>query len=512
MLNNRKSRPTHPGEVALLAICSRKLRITNLIISFLLLLVLGNFSFSQTKNTGQTVKRIAVYLDEIERVGFTGTLLVEINGRTVISKGYGFRNLDQRLTNTPDTIFDIGSITKQFTAAAILKLEMQGKLSTDDKISKYFGNVAADKSEITIHHLLRHSSGLPSVVGGDYDRIGESDFVDKVMQAPLKFENGTRFSYSNVGYSLLAIIIEKISGLTYEQFLYENLWRPSQMESTGYKRPTFDNSLIAIGYKDDKAWGRPSEKEWDKDGPYWHLKGNGGILSTTEDLYKWNLALLTDRILSKEAKQKYYFPQLRPGENSNPYYAYGWDVLKTKRNTTLVTHNGANGVFYADFYRYLDEGITIIMLSNRAHPNFLETNAAISKIIFDPAYKPVIPIPENEANRSFTGEVARITLEKGLAAGIEEYKKGKNKAALIERIINNRGYDLLSKNKLKEAIDIFKLNVFAFPRSANAFDSLGEAYMEAGNKNLAIENYKKSLLLNPDNANAQDMLKKLTNK
>jgi CubicO group peptidase (beta-lactamase class C family) len=490
--------------------CSMKLRVRNFITSFLLLLVVGHSNFSQTKNTGQTVRKISVYLDKIERVGFNGTLLVELNGKTVISKGYGFRNVDQKLKNTPHTIFDIGSITKQFTAAAILKLEMQGKLSTDDKIAKYFNKVAADKSEITIHQLLRHSSGLPSVVGGDYDRIGESDFVDKVMQAPLKFETGTRFSYSNVGYSLLAIIIEKVSGLTYEQFLYEHLWRPSQMESTGYKRPTFDNSLIAIGYKDDKAWGRPSEKEWDKDAPYWHLKGNGGVLSTTEDLYKWHRALLTDRILSKEAKQKYYFPQLRPGENSNPYYAYGWDVLRTKRNTTLARHNGANGVFYADFHRYLDEGITIIMLSNRAHQNFFELNPTISKIIFNPAYNPIIPVEENETNRSFTGEVARITLERGLAAGIEAYNKGKIKAALIERVINNRGYRLLSESKPKEAIDMFELNVFAFPRSANAFDSLGEAYMEAGNKDKAVENYKRSLLLDPDNANAREMLRKLT--
>ena len=460
----------------------------------------------------RTIKKIETYLDKIKKVGFTGTVLVELNGEKVVSKGYGFRNINQKRKNTPNTIFDIGSITKQFTAAAILKLEMQGKLSTDDKISKYFNNVPKDKSGITIHQLLRHSAGLPSVVGGDYDKITESEFVDKVLKATLEFENGTKFSYSNVGYSLLAIIIEKVSGKSYEQFLYENLWKPANMESTGYKRPGFDNDLIATGYKDDKEWGKPVDKEWDKDAPFWHLKGSGGILSTTEDLYKWHQALLSDKILSKEAKEKYFRPKLRENESLDSYYAYGWDVHKTKRNTTLIQHNGTNRVFYADFYRYPDEETTIIMLSNKAHPNFFGINGEISKIIFDPLFKPVIPIAEDETNRAFTEEIIKITLEKGLAAGIEAYKKRKRNVNLIERLVNSKGYNLLSDKKLKESIDMFKLNVFAFPKSANAFDSLGEAYLEAGNKDLARENYQKSLLLNPDNKNAEEVLKRLANK
>ncbi len=489
------------------------MRIKYLTAAFLLLLITGSFGFSQTKKTepaAKTIKRVEKYLNEIEKVGFSGTVLVELNGEKLISKGYGFRNENRKLKNTPQTIFDIGSITKQFTAAAILKLEMQGKLSTNDKITKYFADVPKDKSDITIHQLLRHSAGFPSNVGGDFDKITESEFVEKVLKTPLRFESGMRFSYSNVGYSLLAIIVEKVSGESYERFLYENLWKPSNMEATGYKRPAFDNALIATGYKDDREWGKPTDKEWDKDAPYWHLKGNGGILSTAEDLYKWNLALLTDKILSKAAKEKYYRPELRPGENDNPYYAYGWDVLKTKRNTLLTRHNGLNGVFYADFHRFIDEGVTIVMLSNKAQRAFSNVNLEISKIIFDAAYDPLIPIAETPANRAFTEEIVKITLEKGFTAGTENYKKRKRGVDLIEYLVNAKGYDLLSDKKLPESIEIFKLNVFAFPKSANAFDSLGEAYLEAGNKELAIENYKKSLLLDPDNKNAEEVLKRIT--
>ena len=173
-------------------------------------------------------KEIQSYLQKLEEVGFSGTVLVEVDGEKVISKGYGHSNAAQKIRNAPHTIFDIGSVTKQFTGAAILKLEMQGKVSTADKITKYFVDVPSDKSEITIHQLLRHSSGLPSNVGGDYEAITESDFVDKVMKSTLRFPSGTDFSYSNIGYSLLAMIVEKAAGQTYEAFLQENLWKPAK--------------------------------------------------------------------------------------------------------------------------------------------------------------------------------------------------------------------------------------------------------------------------------------------
>src|SRR5262249_19012536 len=157
------------------------------------------------------------------------------------------------------------------------------------------------------------------------------------------------FSYSNVGDSLLALIIERVSGQKYGRFLYDNLWHPAGMELLGYSRPVFAKEMIATGYKDDVEWGKRTRTEWAGIAPYWQLKGNGGVLSTTEDMYKWHRALLTDNILSKHAKEKYYHPQLRPGENENSYYAYGWAIRKTPRNTILAWHNGTNRVFYSDF-------------------------------------------------------------------------------------------------------------------------------------------------------------------
>ena len=486
----------------------KEMNLIKLTIAAWILLLITATSFAQNPNPA-TVKKVEAYLNELEKIGYSGSVMVAFDGKPVIARGYGYSDREARIKNSPKMISDIGSITKQFTAAAILKLEMQGKVSTDDKITKYFQNVPPDKSNITLHNLLRHEAGLPGGIGRDYEKITEAEFLEKLFATPLRFPVGTKYAYSNVGYSLLAMIVEKVSGQPYEKFLYENLWKPAGMEMTGYSRPRFDKNLIATGYKNDERWGRPTEKEWPGDAPYWHLKGNGGILSTTEDMLKWDRALTTDKILSKEAKKKYYFPALRPDEKGPSHYAYGWDVSTTERNTKRVWHNGSNGIFYADFYRFIDEGVTIIVLTNVWDDGFTAAGSAISKIIFDPNYVPTMPIVQSKANLAFTKEMMDLTMTEGLDAAAKRLRSREKGIDLIEDIVNGKGYDLLKEKKLKESIDIFRLNVLAFPRSGNAYDSLGEALLESGDKKGAIENYKKSLEFDPGNDNAKEVLKKI---
>ena len=154
----------------------------NQLITLILLLL---FNFGLTKNDDKISEKIDRYLSELEKAGFYGSVLVEVNGEQIISKGYGYSNSEKQIDNSPATIFDIGSITKQFTSAAILKLEMQGRLSTYDKISIYFDDVPADKHQITIHDLLRHQSGLVSNVGKDFDKINDEEFLEKVLNSKL---------------------------------------------------------------------------------------------------------------------------------------------------------------------------------------------------------------------------------------------------------------------------------------------------------------------------------------
>ncbi len=467
-------------------------------------------SIAQQNKSAEITKRIETYLTEFEKLGFAGTVLIELDGTKVISKAYGFRNAELKEKNTPNTIFDIGSLTKQFTAAAILKLEIQGKLSTCDTITKYFQNVPVDKLTITIHDLLRHQSGLQSNVGEDYDPITETAFIDSLMISPLQFKIGSDFSYSNIGYSLLALIIEKVSGQTYEQYLYENLWKSSGMETTGYSRPNFDADLIAIGYgKNYMNWGKPTDKKWNGNAPYYHLLGNGGILSTTEDMFKWHQSLMTENILSKEAKEKLYHPLIRANENSNAIYAYGWDVYKTNRNTFRVWHNGTNNIFYADFMRFIDENTTLILMSNKTFRGTDQLNFEIAKIIFEKNYNPTIPKPDNETNQKFTQEIIEIILKNGLEEAKLKYNKRPSNTDVLEYLLIRKGYEQLSLNKFNEAIGIFAMNCIANPNSFNAFDSLGESYMNKGDKVSAIKNFEKSLQLDPTNENAAEMIKKM---
>ena len=479
-----------------------------LVVSVAILLFTDSCGRIQKDN--EISQRIEKYLFEMEKIGFFGSVLIALKGEIVVSKGYGFRNIERGLKNTPATIFDIGSITKQFTSAAILKLEMQGKLSTDDKLSEYFNALPGDKRNITIHDLLRHQSGLKSTVGGDYEKIAKEEFLKEVMDSPLRFKAGTRFSYSNIGYSLLAMIIEQVSGQTYETYLYENLWKPARMESTGYSRPKFETNDIAVGYyPDNKAWGKPTDKEWDETAPYWHLLGNGGILSTTEDLYRWHNALSTDLILSSEAKEKLYFPKLRAGENGDSIYAYGWDVNKTSRNTRRVWHNGSNHIFYADFLRFIDEDVVLITLSNKAHPNFDSVNDEMSKIVFRENYTPTIPVTDNETNRAFTNRVIQAIQDFGIEKAKILYEGRNEGVGLLEFAMRSRGFDLLDDNRPDLAIQIFEMNVFAFPYSAKALQGLGEAYMETGKKDSAIRYFRESLAIEPDNLFVKHMIKEL---
>ncbi len=479
------------------------------IITFLFLLIY--FTTAQTqKNHSDITGTINTYLSELESAGFSGSVLIEIDGSVVLSKGYGFRNIEKNQKNTPETIFDIGSLTKQFTAAAILSLEMEGKLSVTDTITRYFRNVPQDKSVITIHDVLRHQSGLPSNIGGDYEPIDEQRFIDSVMSTPLQFTPGSRFSYSNIGYSLLALIVEKVSGQSYETYLYNRLWKPAGMEMTGYSRPKFTPDLIAVGYgRNNLVWGTPTDKQWNGKEPFLHLKGNGGILSTTEDLHKWHTALQGETILSKKAKHALYHPVIREEEQGRAYYAYGWDVSITGRNTRRVWHNGSNNIFYADFLRFIDEHTTLIMLSNKSNRDFNNLTFEAAKIIFEPNYQPVIPVADNETNRRYSNEIIETILTKGLDHAAAEYKRRPKKKEIIESMLNDKGYELLYQNKFDEAAAVFTMNVLAHPASANAYDSLGEALMNKGDKAGAILNYEKSLQLDPGNGNAVEMLKQL---
>lgn len=317
--------------------------------------------------SGEMGAKLDAYLTQLEADGVSGVFLVAKDGEVALAKGFGLANREREIPVTTDTVFTIGSITKQFTGAGILKLQEEGKLSVDDPARKYLDGVPRDKKSVTLHHLLTHTAGMPGAFGGDFEVMTADDMVQRFASYRMFKEPGERHVYSNPGYSILGIIIGRVSGKGYEPYLHDAFFAPLGMNDTGYTIPNWDPDRMAQGYTDTgEKWGTLLDKKWDEDGPYWNLRANGGIMSTIGDLYTWHLALLGEEALSAESKSKYFGRHVAEDDSGNWHYGYGWAIATTERDTTLISHNGGNGIFFADFRRYVDDDVVIIMMTNVA--------------------------------------------------------------------------------------------------------------------------------------------------
>ncbi|WP_017572797.1 serine hydrolase domain-containing protein [Nocardiopsis halotolerans] len=286
------------------------------------------------------------------------TVLAAHRGEIVYCAGRGAADRGSGIGAGCGTVYDIGSVTKQFTAAAVLGLETDGALATADPLSRFLDGMPGDKGGITLHQLLTHTSGLPDRLGGDYDVLTREDMLAAVAGSELLSTPGTEHRYSNTGYSVLAAVVEEVSGTGYEEYLATRLFTPARMARTGYVLPRWDPAQIAVEYDaSGTPAGRPHERRWNEDGPYWNLRGNGGLLSTAPDMFRWHRALEGNRVLPEAAKEKLFTPHVREGDSAS-YYGYGW-VVEPGDGGTTVWHNGSNGRSYAEFTRFLDEGLMV---------------------------------------------------------------------------------------------------------------------------------------------------------
>lgn len=298
-------------------------------------------------------------IDESWPAGTDGAVVVA-DGRDLLTcRGLGFADREAGTASGCDTVYDIGSITKPFTGTAIVKLVAMGRLEFDDPISAHLGPVPADRQGITVHHLLTHTAGLPESLGDDYDPLTRDDLVAAALRAPLTPLG--EYRYSNVGYSLLAAIIERVSGQGYERFLAEHLFGPAGMTSTGYVLPDRDPARVAVEYDEQgQPRGRPYDHPWAPDGPHWNLRGNGGLLSTPRDLYRWHVALSGDTILDERAKEWLHEPRV---EAEQSHAGYGWSLL-TMDGERVAAHTGGNGWSFAAYVRFLESGRMVFLVAN----------------------------------------------------------------------------------------------------------------------------------------------------
>ena len=293
---------------------------------------------------------------------FSGQIVIGGPSEIIARETFGAADRKQNLPVDNATLFDVGSLTKQFTAAGILKLNEQEKLSLDEPLRAFFDGLSPDVGSISLHALLTHASGMPNSSGGDYSLRDRASFDKWLRKVKLK-RGADPFAYSNAGYSVLARIIEIRSGETYEAFLAEHLWRPAGLTDIGYRLPP-SNLKEAVGYGALRVFGTPRSKKWLDDGPSWNLRGNGGVIASAETMYQWTAALTSGKILSQPSLELLFSRHAMRNKERGVWYGYGWEVRDMDYGER-ISHSGGNLVFFA-YVEYLKEQQCILSLTNNA--------------------------------------------------------------------------------------------------------------------------------------------------
>ena len=437
---------------------------------------------------------------------FTGTVLVSMHDEVIFKKGYGLANREWNIPNAPDVKFRLGSITKQFTSMLVMQQVARGAIKLDGHLADYLPYYRKDTgSKVTVHQLLTHTSGIPSYtdnpkffpeVSRDYYAVDE--FVTKFCSGDLEFEPGTKFHYDNSGYFLLGAILEHVTGASYEALLRSQILDPLGMKDTGYDHFADVLPKRATGYQQDLG-------EIDNS-PYLDMAlpfAAGALYSTVEDLYRWDQALYTDRLLPPDLKAKMFTPALE-------HYAYGWGVRQVAETEpgggkTIIAHEGGINGFNTLEERVVDDHALIVLLNNTPGANLGEIAAGIRAILY--GREPAAP------KRPLVTTLGDTIIRRGSEAAVIQYRDlWQNHRAeydFAEPRLNELGYTLLRRDRTVDAIAIFKLNVEEYPKSGNVYDSLAEAYEKSGQKDLAVANYRKSLEIDPKNQHGRERLKAL---
>tara|TARA_R110002124_G_scaffold101952_1_gene249773 strand:- start:1124 stop:2623 length:1500 start_codon:yes stop_codon:yes gene_type:complete len=498
MINNQSLKQSNMKQVSNASLTK------TIVIGLLLQLVPINSTTAQTK--AEKIDQLMNTYSQYEQ--FNGSVLVAEHGKIIYEKGFGMANMEWNLPNEVNTKFRLGSITKQFTAVLTLKLVEQGKIKLDVPITTYLPDYPKSNGDkITIHQLLTHTAGISNYTSfpnftKDLSRNPSTPeaFVKTFADLPLDFTPGEKFSYSNSGYFLLGYIIEKVSGKSYEDYLQENILTPLKMINSGYDHSDIILKNRASGY-DKKGRNYSNTSYIDMGIPY----AAGSLYSTVDDLYLWDQALYTNQLLSPKSMDL-LFTGYMPARNES--YGYGWFIGEVSNGTNdklkVTSHGGGINGFNTIISRIPADKNLVVILNNTGGTVLNEMTTSIQNILYDKPYD----LPKKSLAASLLEDIS----DDGLVIGLEKFKENKkaNNYALSEDEMNNIGYQFLQSEKVEEAVAVFKLNAEAFPKSGNAYDSLGEAYLKNGNKKLAIFNYKKSVELDPTNENGKKVLAEIT--
>ena len=356
---------------------------------------------------------------------FNGTVLVAHKGKILLDRGYGYRIVKDSVKHDPGSVFQIGSVTKQFTAVVILKLQEENKLNVADKLSKYFPDYPKGDS-ITIHQLLSHTSGI-------FNYTNDAEFMNKEVtnpatrekmmarfkDKPLDFSPGTKWSYSNSGYMLLGYIIEDVAKMSWEKAVRKYIFNKAGMQQSGFDFAHLQHPGKSTGYFRIKADGNTPSPVVDSSVSY----AAGSIFSTTGDLYKWFLALQADKLINSNSKEQAFTPVKNK-------YGYGWgmDTLDVKRT---VGHSGGIHGFVSNMVFIPEDSSVVILLSNLSTPHLSAMTKHLFSVLYNLPYElpkeiSAIPMTEEEL-KQYTGIfdlnadlVVKIYVENGKLIGAPE--------------------------------------------------------------------------------------------
>lgn len=350
-----------------------------------------------TKAPADLASRVDAVMTPFVSDGPGATVIVVKDGRVLIRKGYGLANLETRTAMRPEMVFELGSVTKQFTSTAILMLAEEGKLSLGDDIRKYVPDFPDKGERITIEHLLTHTSGIKDYTDDpkwpDLWRqdLSPAQIVDLVKNAPLEFVPGTKWSYDNTGYTLLGMILEKASGVPYAEFIRAHIFAPLGMTHSLY------GSLSAIIPNRAAGYSKNEKGDWEN-APYLSMAqpyAAGSLMSNVDDLAKWDAAVSAGKLLSPASWDEAFTGyRLTTGEDTR--YGFGWQ-LGTYDGHSLVHHSGGIPGYVSQVLRMPADHLYVAVLANSdappANPEDLAVKIA-AEVIGDPVHDPpVIAVP-----------------------------------------------------------------------------------------------------------------------
>ena len=353
--------------------------------ALLLLLLIATVS-----SFAQDVAKVDEFIKaEMEKQKIPGVSLAVVkDGKPLIVKGYGFANLEHQVPVKPETIFQSGSVGKQFTAMAVMLLVEEGKVSLDEKIGKYLGEVPESWSNITVRHLLSHTGGMT-----DYPRdfdfrrdYTEDEILKRAKEIPVAFKPGEKWQYSNLGYVTLGILIGKVSGKFYGDFLQERVFKPLGMTTARILNEADIVPNRAAGYRLVK--GEVKNQEWVS--PTINTTADGSLYLTALDMMKWDEALASGKLLKKTSYDEMWTPIKLNDGNTHPY-GFGW-ALRSMNGSRVIEHGGAWQGFKAHIARIPEKRLTVIVFANLIQTNQGRLASGVAMIL-DPDLKPK-PIPD----------------------------------------------------------------------------------------------------------------------